>query len=75
MNVQQRAIERGIDNPYALARMAGISYNTARRYWYDDPALVCLDKNILIAIAVALQCQPGDLLKMINVPDTSETLD
>ena len=60
--VQGIARAKGIDNPYRLSKLAGISYNTAKRYWYDDPERQQLWDDILLKLSEVLECEPGELI-------------
>lgn len=65
--VQRLAEEKGIKNPSQLAAVTGITKPTAGRYWHDDESLRVLDISVLEAIAVYLECEPGDLIEWKRV--------
>jgi len=60
---------RGIENRDALAAIAGIHrsnlYKLSRAEGYNKPSFAALEK-----LCVALECQPGDLLRL--EPDEDE---
>ena len=60
--VRQRAKERGIMNATELASAAGLAYNTAWRWWNDDPGITRIETDVLIKLCNLLACEPGDLL-------------
>ena len=66
--VKELAIAAGIENPYQLHKVAGISYNTAKRYWYDDPTRKQIPDEILLKLVGAIGCEPGELI-VIQIVD------
>jgi DNA-binding Xre family transcriptional regulator len=64
--VKERALANGINNINQLASCAGIHWQTAKRWWNDDPEMLYLDKPTLIALALCLECKPGDLITMVE---------
>jgi DNA-binding Xre family transcriptional regulator len=63
--VKTLAHKMGIHNPHALAREAGISYPTARRYWHNE-GVGQLDPNVLWLLSRRLNCKPGELFEIVE---------
>lgn len=60
--VKALATAKGIKNPAQLARCAGISRHTAKRWWNDDPTMLYIDKPTLVSIARCLEASAGELI-------------
>lgn len=67
--VKQKAIAMGIKNPRQLALRAHINKRTASRWWKDDQTMMYIDKATLLALAICLKCEPGELITQIEVVD------
>jgi DNA-binding Xre family transcriptional regulator len=65
--VRQKALARGIKNPRQLALHAGVNVRTARRWWKDDPSMAYIDKDTLLAFAISLECEPGELIIKVEM--------
>lgn len=65
--VQELARQHGIDNPHALSLEARIAYNTAKRWWYDDPSMTRLETDVLIRLSITLEADPCDLIAIVDV--------
>lgn len=67
--VQKIAVSKGIDNPHALALEAGIAYNTAKRYWNDDPTMTRLETDVLVRLSIILEVDPCELITIEDVDE------
>jgi DNA-binding Xre family transcriptional regulator len=67
--VKEKALAKGIKNPRQLALRAHINKRTASRWWKDDPKMLYIDKPTLLALAICLECEPGELITKIEVMD------
>lgn len=63
--VRKLAEDRGVDNPYALAREAGISYPTARAWWFDEE-MGRIDVPTLIKLVEYFEVDWCDLLEVVE---------
>jgi hypothetical protein len=60
--VRDKALAQGIKNARQLHLCADVDYRTAKRWWNDDPTMLYIDKPTLLAFAVCLNCEPGELI-------------
>jgi hypothetical protein len=60
--VKKKALAQGIKNARQLSLCADIDERTARRWWRDDPTMLYIDKPTLMALAICLHCEPGELI-------------
>lgn len=73
-NVRRLALEKGINSVVALARETknqdphgkGVSSNSLKRYWFNDPSLTSYNRNVILMICRALNCEPGEFLQVIG---------
>jgi len=65
INVRQVAETRGVNNPRDLSLKTGITYSVCYRMWYEADQ-TRLDLNSLARLCDFLECQPGDLLLLID---------
>lgn len=53
-----------------LAKEAGVSYDTAKRYWNEDAEGITWD--VLAKLCRVLDCSVGELLQLEQAPDTNK---
>lgn len=71
-NVRQLARKQGLETVPDLVRAVltadpdgkGVSANSLKRFWHDDASLVMYHQDVLLLLCLALECQPGDILKL-----------
>jgi hypothetical protein len=64
--VRALAEERGIDNPFAFARLTGLSYPTARK-WFLDEGMGTLDATSIKVLCDFFKVDPGELFDITEV--------
>jgi DNA-binding Xre family transcriptional regulator len=65
--VKEIAMREGIENPNALAVATGLPYETCRRVWEGQPAMVGL--NTLEKLCDTLRVRPGQLFDYEHEPN------
>ena len=65
LKVREVAEASGISNPRELHLKSGVTYSVCYRMWYEANQ-TRLDLPALAQLCVALQCQPGDLLELVQ---------
>ena len=65
LNLRQVAEQKGFANPWDLHTKSGVTYSVCYRMWYEADQ-TRLDLNSLARLCDFLECQPGDLLLLID---------
>jgi DNA-binding Xre family transcriptional regulator len=65
LRVREYAEARGIANPRELHLKSGVTYSVCYRMWYEANQSR-LDLPALAKLCMALECQPGDLLMLVE---------
>lgn len=62
--------QRGISR-YMLAKKTGIAYTTIDSYYKNT--VLRYDKNTILKICQALECEPGDIIKLVKTECSSSS--
>ena len=65
LRVREVAEKKGISNPRELHLESGVTYSVCYRMWYEANQ-TRLDLPALSRLCIALDCQPGDLLELVE---------
>lgn len=61
LKVRQIAEQRGVDNPFALARATGLGYAVCHRMWNSETTLIALET--IAKLCDGLKVKPGQLFE------------
>ena len=65
LKVKEVAEQKGISNPFALARESGLAYANCHKIWNNQQKMISLDT--IDRLCDALGCEPGDIIVKIPV--------
>lgn len=65
LRIREVAEKKGVSNPRELHLKSGVTYSVCYRMWYEA-SQTRLDLPALAQLCVALECQPGDLLVLMD---------
>ena len=60
LKVREVAEQKGVENPFALAKLTGLGYAVCHRMWNGETTLIALET--ISKLCEALECTPNDLL-------------
>lgn len=70
--VREIAVARGVTTAKELAQRAGINKNTASGLWRGNSSRA--DLTTIAKICAVLQCQPGDIMVVLEENHRTESL-